>query len=628
MVQTRDVWRRTLLASGAVLSLVIGAVAGSVPVAATTSGVHTKVARGDSTKFPMPYSWLSLDQSGSKIDATWTTTTGPKICSQVGPSPSVAPTAALSSGSGGTGQIDLSWDNGQVNLEGLVYLVDPGELELDLSASAGAGESISATLSGYGPSFSGPLEFSTSVYGCTWKTDDASLSLAGTGLTCSASAESSASRLEDATMKPDSLLGAACPLFLQVDQVLQGGSTSPSPFQMTSGLKDTPTDVHHVAFLTSAEAFSPAGCISGCADVSVTVGLGQKLDESGNPVGINDPVDNATVTATIEGIETNGEIINSNAGDGSLCGDPTLFGNGCGSSATAKTGTDGKAVFRYWGPASWQIQGKSPPEVFIKFTATAHDCLESACIFQETKAPTVTDVVVNANVALTQKAYLSASEQQDLIQWASAGGISSGIQALASDLSKLKVFTNLKLLKALKSASKGLKLSTKVSSTLFLYLFEKKFNLKTEGLDNTNFAQIETFLLGLIKNPLVKTIATRLATAVFGKNNVFDNQFIDVIRAYANRLRLEKDEHIGNYLHLLSLKVYEGSYCLDFDCPPTLPPDPVVRGPGVHYDLFFTFSSEDAVTRGTNGFFEKFNVDTGYAPPTWIPWQCSVTHCS
>lgn len=576
----------------------------------------------------MPYSWLNLDQPGSTITAAWATITGtnPHLCKEVGPSPSVSPTATLSSGSGGTGELDLSWGNGQVNLEGLVYLVEPGEFELDLSASS-VGESISATLSGYGSTFSGPVEFSASTYGCTWKTDDASLTLDGTGLTCSASAGDSGSAVVDASMRPTSLLGPACPLFLQVNQVLQGGGTSPSPFRMTSGLKDTPTDVHHVAFLTTAEAFVPSGCISGCADISVTVGLGQKLDESGHPVGINDPVTNAKVTATIEGIESNGEIINSNAGDGSICGDATLFGNGCGSSATAQTGTDGKATFRYWGPASWQIKGKSPPEVFIKFTATAHDCLLSACLFQETKAPTTTNVVINANVALTQKAYLSSSEQQDLIQWASAGGISSGIQALASDLSKLKVFTNLKLLKALKSASKGLKLSTKVSSVVFLYLFEKQFNLKTEGLDNTNFAQIETFLLSLIKTPVANKVATELTTAVFGKNNVFDDQFIDVIKAYANRLRLEKDEHIGNYLHLLSLKVYEGSYCLDFNCPPTLPPDPVVRGPGVHYDLFFTFSSEDAVTRGTNGFFKTFNVDTGYAPPTWIPWQCSVTHC-
>ena len=295
--------------------------------------------------------------------------------------------------------------------------------------------------------------------------------------------------------------------------------------------------------------------------------------------------------------------------------------------AIANTGTDGKATFRYWAPAAWQIQGRNPPEVLIKFTAIAHDCLQSACLFQETKSPTSTTVVVKANVALTQKAYLSSSEQQDLIQWVSAGRISSGIQALARELSKLKVFTDLKLLKALKSASKGLQLSTKVSSVVFLYLFEKKFNLRTEGLDNTNFAQVETFLLGLIENPAAKSIATKLTLAVFGKNNIFDDQFIELIKAYANQLRLESDEHTGNYLHLLSLKVYEGSYCLDFNCPPTLPPDPVARGPGVHYDLFFTFSSEDAVTRGTNGFFKTFNVDTGYSAPTWIPWQCSLTHC-
>jgi hypothetical protein len=626
-MQVRDASRRMLLVLGAISLLALASVA---PAAAMTLSIRAHAQRADTTKFPMPYSWLSLDQPGSAIKATWTTTIGPKFCKTVGPSNSLPTTAALTSGSAGTGQIDLSWDNGQVDLDGLVYLVDPGEFELDLSASfsaGGAGESISATLSGYGPSFSGPVEFSSSGDGCTWKTDDASLSLDGTGLTCSASAGDSESAVLNASMRGASLFGPACPLFLQVDQVLQGGGTSPSPFQMTSGLKDTPTDVHHVAFLTTAEAFEPSGCITGCADISVTVGLGQKLDESGNPVGINDPVENATVTAAIYGIETNGEIINANAGQGSICGDATLFGNGCGSSATAKTGTDGKATFRYWGPASWQIQDKSPPEVFIKFTATAHDCLESACVFQETKSPTSTNVVIKSNVALTQKGYLSSSEQQDLIQWSSTGAISSGIQKLATDLGKLKVFTNLKLLKALKSASKGLKLSTRVSSVVFLYLFEKKFNLKTEGLDNTNFAQIETFLLSLIKNPLVKTVATKLATAVFGKNNVFDDQFIDMIKAYATWLRVQSSAHVGNYLHLLALKVYEGSYCLDFNCPPTLPPDPVVRGPGVHYNLFFTFSSEEARTRGTNGYFKSFNVDTGYAPPTWIPWQCSVTHC-
>ncbi len=47
---------------------------------------------------------------------------------------------------------------------------------------------------------------------------------------------------------------------------------------------------------------------------------------------------------------------------------------------------------------------------------------------------------------------LTTPEFGALVQWVSAKGISSGIQALSSELGKLKVFDNLRIVKALEGS--------------------------------------------------------------------------------------------------------------------------------------------------------------------------------
>ncbi len=101
---------------------------------------------------------------------------------------------------------------------------------------------------------------------------------------------------------------------------------------------------------------------------------------------------------------------------------------------------------------------------------------------------------------------------------------------------------------------------------------------------------------------------------MFGPNNVFDNQFIGTLKTFAQHLALTEGQK--KITQLMTLKIYEASFCLDFDCPPGLPLDPVASGPGVHYDIYFAFSSTDKAATGTDTFFDSSAVDAGYAAPT------------
>jgi len=209
------------------------------------------------------------------------------------------------------------------------------------------------------------------------------------------------------------------------------------------------------------------------------------------------------------------------------------------------------------------------------------------------------------------------------VQWVSARGISAGIQALASELGKLQVFDDFRIVKLLKKTSKNLKLAEEASNVILLNLFEKKFGLTTEGLDNYGFQTAEAWLVALIKNPVYNAAINYLANAVFGPNNVFDDQFIAKLKLYAQSLAA--DPEAKKITHEMTFKVYEGSFCLDVDCQPGLPTDPVASGPGPHYDLEIAFSSTDKAAPGTDTFFDHFVVDTGYAAPTWVAGQCALS---
>jgi len=612
-----------------VLAAPSAAATAPAPTTTVPGTATTLPAAGPSETQPMQYDWLTLDQSGATLVPSWTVS-GAAGCSNLSPPGAEAGTATLSSGAGGAAQFGLSWASGNVNLTGPVMEVDPGDLQLNLDYGGSFFED-QTTLSGYGTTFSGPATVTASQ--CVWS-GTATLTLGGTGLTCSGESSTNASQLSD-LRRPEQLSlfsGPPCPLFMSV-QTVSGGQ---SPFGMKSGVSYIASGPHHVAFTTGSGNY-PEGspftgqCVSGCVDLLATVGLGQTV-EPGQPPAVAKPVNGASVVATLVGLSSPDGIINSKAGMGTLCAagaasllNKLLHPNGgvqCGTTVTTTTGEDGTVPLRYFGPASWDYSDSaSPPETYIKFTATAHDC-RSACLMQETGTPTNVSVNIEPHVIYQKDAVLTRPEFGALVQWVSASGISSSIQALASELSKLKVFDDFRIVKSLKGASKTLHLADEASEVILLNLFEKKFGLTTEGLDNYDFKTAESWLVSLIPNPGYQKAANYLADAVFGPTNVFDDQFIAILKLYAQGLAL--DPGAKNIVHQMTLKVYEGSFCLDVDCQPGLPPDPVASGPGPHYDLEIAFSSTDKSAPGHGSFFKNFVVDTGYAAPTWVTEQCAV----
>ncbi len=608
--------------------------------APATTAPASGTGNGPSEAETMQYDWLKLDQPGADLAPNGWTASGPSVCGSLQPPQDETATATLTSGQGGAAQFGLTWGpGGQVVMAGPVLEVDPGALQLNLQFSNGQ-ITDQTTLSGYGTSFSGPASVTALADGCNWS-GTASLTLGGAGLTCAGATSSSApsqatraaalqGRRAAASSAGFSLFsGPPCPLFIKVTQPSTGAQ---SPFEMKSGVSYLPGATHPVAF-TSDSVGDLTGspftgqCVSGCTDLQATVGLGQQLNEQGQPVDIANPLEGATVTAKLVGLSSQDEIVNSKAGMGALCAvaAPSILSPGggvkCGTEVTTVTGEGGTVPLRYWGPASWQSSDASPPEAFIQFQAVAHDCHSSACVVQRTGSPLNVTVTVDPHVIFEKTTVLTRPEFGALVQWVSAKGISSGIQALSSELSKLKVFDDLRIIKALKGASKSLHLAEQASDVVLLELFEKKFGVVSDGLDNYDFQQMEAWLLGLIKNPLLSAASNYLATAVFGPNNLFDDQFKGTLNKFAQRLALTEGEK--KITQLMTLKIYEASFCLDFDCPAGLPPDPVASGPGAHYELYFAFSSTDKAAAGADRFFDSFSVNTGYAAPTWVAAQCA-----
>jgi hypothetical protein len=170
-------------------------------------------------------------------------------------------------------------------------------------------------------------------------------------------------------------------------------------------------------------------------------------------------------------------------------------------------------------------------------------------------------------------------------------------------------------------------LGDQLSDVIILRLFEVKFGLVDTGLvsKNLNFSQIESKMLSLIKSPLVNGAANYIAKQVFGPGNEFDDQLKALLKNYGASQKPGSLATVGaaHISHLMSLKIYESSFCKAHDCLPGEVPTALVGGSGIHYNLYFAFSSTDAAAPGFNEtFFDSFNVDTGYVAPTWIPAQC------
>ena len=168
------------------------------------------------------------------------------------------------------------------------------------------------------------------------------------------------------------------------------------------------------------------------------------------------------------------------------------------------------------------------------------------------------------------------------------------------------MFDNLKLMKALTTVAKNLHLTGRLSDAIILELFQTKFGLVSTGLTNTNFSDSESYLLALVKNPLANFATNYISDQVFGKANVFNVQLLSVLKDYGGvgqeRSRSER------YYPPHDTQSVRGFVLLGTGSPTGPSRRRSKLGSGVHYNLFFAFSSTRQLP-GTDIFFRKFNVD-------------------
>jgi hypothetical protein len=457
-----------------------------------------------------------------------------------------------------------------------------------------------------------------------------------------ADSSNSAQTPSPAPIAAEGVLSGDCPLYMRITE---GDTGKQSPFDMKSGVSFLPGEVNQIGFKKPADfqngATFKGQCVSGCTDLLVTVSLQGQLNNAGQVAGLGAGLAGAEVTAKVVGLSSPDEIVNTHAGDGDLCTAPSFGSESaagglvCGQAVKAETDSSGQVRLRYWGPASWQGSTPDgnpapPPEAHIQIRAVAHDCTSSSCQTQSS-GPVYATINIQPHVIYQHTAVLTDVELGALIQWYDSGRISSGVQALAKELSKLKVFNKLKAIDYLSRGSKDLKQADLVSDVVILGLFENKFGLVDTGLTNYDFSQMESDALSLIKNPAASFLATKLSEHLFGSSDLFEDQLLATLKKYAGRGPggLSGNPSERHIIHLLTLKVYESSFCSVLDCPPGSLPTAFVEGNGVHYNLFFAFSSTDKVAPGTDLFFDDFTVDTNYEAPTWVPAQCtSPAKCS
>jgi hypothetical protein len=228
-----------------------------------------------------------------------------------------------------------------------------------------------------------------------------------------------------------------CPLYVQVTE---GDSTSQSPFDMRSGLslsRGASADVRRddIIFKTGElDAVADGGtfpgkCLSGCTDLMATVGEGQTLGEQGQVTGINDPVSDAEVTATISGVSADGRITNPNAKPGMICtvappgvsvlsSSVTKHGLTCDtSSVTGESDSSGQVRFRYWGPASWGSPDDSRPEIHLSFKASATSACSAISCSSAHSSVVPAVIKVQPHVVWWKNAHLTAVERKVLVDW-------------------------------------------------------------------------------------------------------------------------------------------------------------------------------------------------------------------
>jgi|GEM_PF-3403228 len=415
-----------------------------------------------------------------------------------------------------------------------------------------------------------------------------------------------------------------CPLYVKITDA--GGTISPGP--ATSGISWLGS--HNIGFKDEdGGIFQPNGifidtCVSGCLNILATV-----TDSYGQPVP------DADLTATVHPLTH--DVINPGGGEaGHICGAANQLSGGnrdgpCGTSIMVKTASGspgaGQVTLRYWAPAVWVGTDKYGhdlpyPKATITFQATAHSCGGSTCFSQKSK-PTDADFEIKPHPFFQQNAVLTSTERDVLVQWAENGSITTDLKAFDKELSKLKVFAPLLKKSWLHKFVNLLPYYDQMADLVIMELFDRKFGFVEDGLTNLNVHDLTTKLISYIKGESkagkgVKKVLEWLQKKLFGVPHDYAGQLIDTLKKYAGTGGLESES--ASIKHLMTLKAYEASFCKGTECRGPVPALPLSNG--TYYNLLVAFSSEDAQAPGSDIFFNKFNVDTGYAAPTWIPEQC------
>lgn len=133
----------------------------------------------------VPLSELALSVPGGAATLTaqdWSVA-GPSACAPVRPSTTLTGTATLTAGPGGAASFVFTavTAHRDIPFSGTVAEDGPTTLTIDLPATP-QDDDDGATLTGYGTTFTGPVGVSTKE-GCRYSTSDATLTLAGSGLT-------------------------------------------------------------------------------------------------------------------------------------------------------------------------------------------------------------------------------------------------------------------------------------------------------------------------------------------------------------------------------------------------------------------------------------------------------------
>jgi hypothetical protein len=351
-----------------------------------------------------------------------------------------------------------------------------------------------------------------------------------------------------------------------------------------SGLSFEKTEKKPV-FFTSTNPDLPPKCVSGCANVQVTVRYANGKLATG-----------ATLSATVTPVPPGGIApypSGENAGSGHLCKVTTSTSTGCGSDVTALTDPNGQAAFLYWAPGVI-----SPHNVKITVTARASNGKSGMTDWARTVSPYV----------IWKKDVVLPSEYTDAVgEWAKPKGVLASAAGLAAGPFQ-KLLTG-----ALAVAGHGagplnvLFTATDLTSAYgqeraFMALFMEKF-------------EFLPFSIGTKADAY--GVDASFVHAWSGRRTLVDGFSSGLLYQYGQTLEGLAEQNIIHSKQLMKLRVYEVSYCqLNAVC------GPAENAPGIQPFLYFTFQAGDppGVYPGKFPLFEGSFI-LPYNPSKWMREQ-------